>query len=263
MLTAKIAESINPIDHILIIRSLILRNLKLRYLDRPLGVLQELIKPTFFCVLHYYVFWALGRQFAAGISIEEFVWAGFTVWLLYSQVMVGARVWRASRPLPFPGVTAMHMRIANVVWVVVVYAVFLYVSVGLLILFGDGNDVSFPNVMLTALIILLAAMLGLGFGLLLAGLSRVLPVLDPFLHLLGFLVFLSSGLYYSSATTPPALAAIFLYNPMLHLIEYERYAFDPGYPIYLVSLWYPAVFATGLLLFGLVVTRRLRYTVTA
>jgi capsular polysaccharide transport system permease protein len=201
----------------------------------------------------------MGRQFAAGISIEAFVWAGFTVWLLYSQVMSGARQWRSARPPPFPGVTAMHMRLANAAWSVIEYAVFLYLSVFVLIIFGD--NIGFPDVVLTMSILLLAAMLGLGFGLLLGGLSRVVPAVDPLMHMFAFLVFLSSGLYYSSATAPLMMIKIFLFNPMLHLIEYERYAFDPGYPVYLVSLWYPTVFAAGLLVFGLVVTRRLRYTV--
>jgi ABC-type polysaccharide/polyol phosphate export permease len=41
------------------------------------------------------------------------------------------------------------------------------------------------------------------------------------------------------------------FNPLLHLVEYERYAFDPGYPIALVNLGYPTVFAMSLIMLAL------------
>jgi ABC-type polysaccharide/polyol phosphate export permease len=114
---------------------------------------------------------------------------------------------------------------------------------------------------LTAYLVLLTAMIGLGFGLLSEAICRVVPILQPFFHLFPWLIFLSSGIYFSIVNVPEQLAIVDVYNPVLHLVEYERYAFDPGYPIGLVSLWYPAACAAGLLLLGLAMNRHFRYKV--
>ena len=69
---------------------------------------------------------------------------------------------------------------------------------------------------------------------------------------------MTAGLYFSLSLTPPEIAAWFWYNPLIHLLDYERHAFDPGYPVALLDLRYPAVVAAGTLLFGLLVHRGTR-----
>jgi len=45
---------------------------------------------------------------------------------------------------------------------------------------------------------------------------------------------------------------------VIHLTEYVRFAFDSGYPVTLVNLWYPSLWAIGLVLLGLVMAKRFR-----
>ena len=97
-----------------------------------------------------------------------------------------------------------------------------------------------------------------GPGLFVEAACRLIPFLEPVFHLFPYLFFISTGIYFTAATEPPLMASIFLYNPVLHLIEYERYAFWPGYPIFPVSLAYPTILGFSMLAVSLALNRRLR-----
>jgi capsular polysaccharide transport system permease protein len=99
-----------------------------------------------------------------------------------------------------------------------------------------------------------------GWGLAGEALCRAMPVLEPIFHFLPWLVFLTSGVYFSFESVPLPMAMVDIYNPVLHLTEFQRYAFDPGYPIRFLSLSYPAVCAAAFLGVGLVMNRYFRYT---
>ena len=249
-------ESLSLIDHIFIIRTLLLRDLRLKYLSHPAGIFLEFLRPTLVCGLHYFVFWATGRVFAASIPLEQFIWGGFMIWFIFSTVTAMLHSGRVSMKLPFPGVSAMHVRIAVCIWPVIIFTCFTYISVALMKIFGDNID--FPNIPLSAVLILLTAAIGFGWGLLIEGLGRMVPLIEPVTHFIPWLLFLSSGIYFSTANLPPQILIVDLYNPMLHLLEFERYAFDPGYPVFLVNLTYPAICAAVLLLLGLALNRHIR-----
>jgi len=244
-------------DHLFIIRAIILRNLRLKHLNEPAGFFLEFLRPTITCIAHYFVFSAINKPMPAGISFEAFIWGGFTVWLTFIQIYMGLQILHWAKPPPFLGVSPMHMRLAICAWPVFVNLIFCYVSVAAMKIFGINID--FPNIPLTAFIFLLAAMMGLGLGLLVEGICRAAPIASPIFHLMPYILFMSAGIYFSIAIAPPVLQAIFVWSPVLQLVEYERYAFDPGYPINLVSLGYATICAAGMLFVGLALNRRLRY----
>jgi capsular polysaccharide transport system permease protein len=255
---SKKSNSIDIVDHLLIIRALLLRTVHVRFVRSPAGFLLEFFRPTLSCVAHYFLFWAVNKPMPPGISLEQFVWAPFVVWLTFNQIYHTVEVLHSAKVPPIPGTTTMHMRFAHCVWHIVSKGAFCYGSVALMILFGDNIRV--PDVPLTMLILMIAATMGLGLGMFVEGACRVMPILEPIFHILSYVLFLSSGIYFSLATSPIVAQHVLIYSPLLHLVEYERYAFFPGYPINLLSLSYPASWAAGLLLLGLLVNRRLRYT---
>jgi capsular polysaccharide transport system permease protein len=190
--------------------------------------------------------------------MEEFIWAGFMVWFVFSQICFGLQ-WRPPPRPPFPGVTVMHMRLAMCAWPLIANGLFCYVSVFIMFIFGD--DIRVPDVPLTCFVLLLAAMLGFGWGLFSEGICRAAPILGPLFHFIPWLVFLSSGIYFSVTSVPIQMATVDVYNPMLHLLEFERKAFDRSYPVSLLSLSYPATCAVVILFAGLIVNRYFRLTV--
>jgi len=243
-------------DHVLIIRALILRSLRVKYSGKPMGFLLEFLRPIVVDVLHYYIFAALNKPMPANIPVEAFVWGGFAVWLTFTGIWMPIKNSKSAPTVPFPGVTAMHVRIAICIWPMLINAVFVYVSFFFMKLFGD--NVSYPNMLMFGFILLITMALGLGMGLVMGAVCRITPLVDPFLHILPWLLLISSGVYGSITTMPPYMQRILVWGPVIHLTEYVRLAFDSGYPVTLVNLWYPSAWAIGLVLLGLVMAKRFR-----
>lgn len=242
-----------PLDHLFIIRALILRDLRLKHRDNPLGVAIELIRPIAVVVAHYFLFLVLSRPMAGNAPIAIFVLGGFSVWFAFSTTEQGAA---SGGKYPggatsLPGVTDMHMRFARAVWGFLLNVCFCLVALVPLNLYGAGLPL--PDILMTVPIFVVASCMGFGFGLLAERLSALWPIVKTLEKLLSWALFVSAGLYFSLSTMhPPIVAAVMWYNPLLHLIEFERHAFDPGYPISLVTPVYPTIMAVVLLFSGLI-----------
>ncbi len=237
----------------LIVRALILRDLRLRHRDNSLGVVVELIRPAVVVFVHYWLFYLLRKPMPGQIPIETYVLAGFSVWFAFNGSWLGAGSggkWPAGAT-SLPGVTELHLRIAKAVWPLLLNLVFCFLALVPLKLVD--RDLPLANVPETSLIFAIAGASGFGLGLMTDRLGRRVPLVKTFEKLLTWGLFVTSGLYFSIETTPPIVAGWFWYNPLLHLVEYERHAFDPGYPVALLDLSYPAVVMVGLLIAGLLV----------
>jgi len=143
------------------------------------------------------------------------------------------------------------MRVAKAAWGLLLNLVFCLVAVIPLSLVDRGLPLA--SVPETCAVFAIAGLSGFGLGLILERLGRLFSFLKTVEKLLTWAIFVTSGLYFSVETTPPQVAYYFLWNPMLHLVEYERNAFDPGYPVALLDLRYPACVMVFLLITGLLV----------
>jgi capsular polysaccharide transport system permease protein len=240
------------VDNLFIVQALILRHLRLKYKDNQFGIAMELVRPIVVVVAHYYLFWLLRRPMPGNVPIAVFVLGGFSVWFAFNSSEQGAIIggkWPRGTTL-LPGVTGMHTRLAKSVWSLLLNLTFCLVAFLPLNLYGA--QLPLPNVPLTFLIFSLAGVMGFGFGLLIERMSQIWPVVKPLEKIVTWALFITSGMYFSISTMhPPILARAVWYNPILHLVEYERHAFDPGYPVAQVTLLYPATFAIGFLFIGL------------
>jgi capsular polysaccharide transport system permease protein len=246
----------SALDHVLILRALILHFLRVKYRNNPFGAVMEFFRPVVVCVAHYILFSFVKKAIPPQTPIEVFVLAGFSVWFAYAHSYVAAFT-KFHGGSGFPGVTRMHIRIAKCAWEFFANIFFLYASVFCLKMCGD--DIWIPDVPMTVGLFAITIALGLGVGLIWEAACRLAPVLEPFAHNFPWLVFVSAGIYFSLSLLPTFMADIFQYNPVLHLLELERYASDPGYPTALLSVPYAATCAALALLFGLLVNRHLRY----
>ncbi len=243
------------VDHLLIVRALILRDIRLHHQNGRLGVLVELVRPAIVVFVHYWLFYLLHKPMPAQIPIEVYVLAGFSVWFAFNGAWLGASTggkWPAG-VTALPGVTDLHLRVAKAAWSLLLNLVFCLLALVPLQLFN--RDLPFANVPETCAIFAMAGIMGFGFGLILERLGRLVSFIKIVEKLSTWALFVTSGLYFSVDTSPPVVAGYFLWNPLLHLVEYERHAFDPGYPVAMLDLAFPAVVAvvmlvTGLLLYG-------------
>lgn len=247
-----------PLDDLRILRALMLRNLQVRYGGNPLGLPLEVLRPIAVVLAHWALFALLHKPMPGEIPIPIFVLAGFSVWFAFNYSATGAANgarFPAGATL-LPGVTAMHLRLARAAWPLLVNLVFCIAAVLPLRLLGI--TLPLPALPQTGLIFAIAGTLGVGFGLLAERLGAISPFARPIEKLITWALFVTAGLYFVVYRTLPALAAVLLWNPLLHLVEYERQAFDPGYPLALVNLGYPTVLAALLLLLGLAACRSIR-----
>jgi ABC-type polysaccharide/polyol phosphate export permease len=244
------------VDHLFILRALILRNIRFKYRDNAFGVVMQYFRISSVIVAHYFLFWLRNKPLPGHIPLECFVIAAFANWYAFKDTFRATEGgWKFGATV-VPGISQMHMRLAKATWAFISTLFFSLIAAVVLNAFGD--NVNYPDLGLTTLIIAISSALGFGFGLVVEALENVWPMVEPVSHLMLWVLFVSSGIYWSLPQTPPITAAVFLWNPILNLTEYNRHSFETGYPVGLVSLTYPAVCAVGLWLIGLSLDRWLR-----
>jgi capsular polysaccharide transport system permease protein len=239
----------------LIMRALILRSLRVRHTGNPLGIFVEVFRPLAICTAHYFYFSLMQRD-VPGFQYAIFTIGGFSVWFTFqaaNRATEGGKYPAGSHNIP--GITRMHLRVAGALWAFILYLFFAYAVVYPLQLLGQ--PVKAPDLGLSLIDYGLAALLGFSYGLVCAAICEVVPALKPVVKLMEWAVFISSGVYDSLLTIPVPVAKYIQYNPLIDLAEYQRHAYYPGYPIFMVTLTYPAVWAIGLAFFGLVANRAL------
>jgi capsular polysaccharide transport system permease protein len=246
----------SAIDDVIVVRALILRNLRVQHANNPLGIFVEFLRPVVICLAHYFYF-TLTKRPVPGHQYAIFTIGGFTIYFAFAAAYYGTfdgGRWPNGATV-IPGVTRMHLRVARVVWAFVIHAAFAVIVVVPLALLGQ--NVGVPNIPLTLVNFAMAAALGFGYGLVTHGIGLMFPAAVPFLKVTQWAVFITSGVYDSLVTMPYVLAQIIWYNPLIHLAEFQRYAYYSGYPTYLVSLSYPLLWSAGLILTGLLMNRAL------
>lgn len=244
------------VDHLFILRALILRNIRFKYRDNAFGVVMQYFRISSVIVAHYFLFWVRSKPLPGHIPLECFVIAAFSNWYAFKDTFKATEGgWKFGATV-VPGISQMHMRLAKAAWAFISTLFFSLIAAVVLNAFGD--NVNYPDLGLTTLIIAISSALGFGFGLVVEALEDKWPMVEPVSHLLLWILFVTSGIYWSLAQTPPVVAAVFWWNPILNLTEYNRHSFEAGYPVALVSLLYPAVCAAGLWLIGLSLNRWLR-----
>jgi len=244
------------IDDLSILRALILRNLRVQHAGNPLGLFVEFLRPVVVCLVHYFYF-TLTRRTVPAHQYAIFTIGGFSIYFAFVTAFLGTfdgGKWPNGATL-IPGVTRMHLRVARVAWAFLLYVGFAFAVVFPLKLLGQ--DVMIPNIPLTIADFGMAAGLGFGYGLITSGIGTMIPALVPILKVTQWAVFITSGVYDSLVTMPYVMAIFIWYNPLIHLAEFQRNAYYPGYPTYLVSLTYPLCWAIGLILTGLLMNRAL------
>lgn len=244
------------LDHLFIIRALVLRDLRLKFQKLRIGFMIEFLQPLVVIILHYYVFLVLNKFMPGNIPVELFVLGGFTTWFTFRNIT--KRTTRADgRPLmliPRSTPKEYHFLAAAMAWEVTANFSLLYVGLGLSeMLFGDEPV---PNIPKSMLVFSIAALLGTGTRVWFDALSETWPIVKGFKKAILFLLFITSGIYFSlQSTARDALQEFAWYNPLDHLIESQRCALYAGYPVDRVTLLYPAAWGLGLLLVGLALKR--------
>jgi ABC-type polysaccharide/polyol phosphate export permease len=248
------AALIAVIDDILILQAIILRNLKTKYRKNPFGMISEFVRPAAVCTVHYFYFSLTTRAVPCNQYLI-FTLGGFTIWFCFSSAYLGTYqgAGRSGGATNIPGVSTMHLCLSRALWAFLVY--FVFAMVVAYPLRQWRQEINPPDILISMETYGMAAGLGFGYGLLALAIVEVFPAIGPFIKMFRWAVFITSGVYESLTTMSKVMAPYIQYNPLIHLAEYERFAFYPGYPVYLVNLTYPFCWMLGLIFVGLVSNR--------
>ncbi len=98
----------------------------------------------------------------------------------------------------------------------------------------------------------LVALLGAGFGTLVAVLTHERPRMRSLVRMAMFPLYLISGVIFRIDLVPPEYLTLLLWNPILHLLELVRHAFIPAYQLTDGVGWlHPALTGLAILSFAL------------
>jgi capsular polysaccharide transport system permease protein len=209
--------------------ALMLRRVRTRYSGSRAGYVWAIVEPICWVFILKFSLRGVGSHHPpVGTSYEVFFATGVII----------ARTWRKTSPhiagtlrrRKREGLTALHrLDAAYAVWILEIVTGLVAMSVVLFLLgiFGFDAVPADPLVCLAAFIA--TALYTLSFGLVWSLLTSLAPGLLHFQNILMMALFLSSGFHMIIDRVPPAIREVFLWNPILHCVEWFREGFYSGY----------------------------------
>lgn len=135
----------------------------------------------------------------------------------------------------------------------------------MLILARMGLPFTVPEHLLYLLVVWsIYFLFGVGMGMLLAGLSGLMPRIGTLVGLVSMPLYMLSGVIFAFRAPTADINALLLLNPLMHLVECGREAYLAGYrPGQGISLSYPALWALTLCFLGMGICRIRRQELAA
>lgn len=243
------------------IRSLVVMDLRKRYVGSLLGVFWSVIHPLIQLLIYYFVFSVvfrarLGAEYA---ETNYAVWliTGLLPWMMFSEVLTrSADAVREQaaviKKMVFP---SEILPIVKVAAAVVTHTIGLCLLLGLLGLVGDG--VSWRVVLIVPYLI--------AVGVLALGISWALAASNVFLRDIGQVVsvfvniwFFLTPIVYVQTLVPPSLQGLYSLNPMIYAVNGYRAAILGRAAVDVSGLLYLGVLGLAAFAIGGVVFKRLK-----
>lgn len=239
-----------------IVAALVLREMASTYGRSPGGYVWAVLGPVGAITILSVVFSFVVRSPSLGTSFVLFYATGYLPYDLFQQSMnKTAAALRYSRALlAYPGVSWVHAVAARFLLNLVTFmTVFCLVILGVLIMV-DTRSIIRPVPILQALG--MAALLGLGIGLINAVLMGMYEVWERLWAIATRPLFLISGVFFIYEDLPRFAQDILWWNPLLHVTALVRAGFYPTYPAVFASPAYGYGLALLGIALGLMVMRR-------
>lgn len=235
-----------------VIGALVLREVHTLYGNTRLGYLWAIIQTAFGIGVFWGMRAVMGAHAPHGMGMVVFLLCGFIPWYIFSDTV--SRCMAAVRAnqalLTFPQVTELDLMLARIVVVWGTQLVSALVILFLAWVGGQAMVLRHPSSVVAALFA--APCLGLGVGLTCAALARFWPTLDKLVPMLMRILFFTSGIFFSASSFPARIAHSMLLNPMMQIIEWQRYGFSassqaPLYNVTYIGAWCVVTLCLGML----------------
>ena len=234
------------------------------YKQTILGPLWYLIQPLLTTITFTIIFGNIARLSTDGLPPFLFYMAGTVLWSYFAAALTKtSSTFTANAGLfgkvYFPRLAVpLSLLVSNLVGFGIQFGLFLV----FLAYFGLRGAAIHPNgwVLLTPLLLLLMAGLGLGFGIIISSLTTRYRDLQ---YLVGFgaqLLMYATPVIYPMSAVPARYRWLILVNPMTPIVESFRTAFLGAGSVSMWYLFYSAGFALAVLALGLLLFNRIEQT---
>ena len=239
------------------------RNIVVQYKQTVLGPLWYLIQPILTVIMNMVVFGNIAKMSTDGMPQALFYMAGNICWFYFSSCLNGSsNTFIANQSMfgkvYFPRlVVPIAVVISNLLRFVIQVGLFVVIY---LYFFVKGAPIA-PNwaILLTPLLVMMLAGLGLGFGILISSLttkSRDFTILFTFIVQLW--MYATPIVYPLSMVEEGTLRTLIMANPMTSIIEAFKYAtLGQGYFSWF-ALGYSFLFMSVLLLFSVAIFNKVQ-----
>jgi lipopolysaccharide transport system permease protein len=230
------------------------------YKQTILGPIWFFIQPLFTVIIYTFLFSRLANLSTDGIPPTLFYLAGITAWTYFSDCLLKtSNVLRDNAGIfgkvYFPRlITPLSIIISNLVKFGA-QLILLFCLIGYHMLFGDGISIT-RYIFLYPFFIILMAALGLGIGMIVAGIANKYRDIAM---LLGFgvqLLMYATPIVYPLSMVTGNIRFLLLANPMTTVVEGIRLSLLGKGTFYPLALLYTAVVTAAILLLGVVIFNR-------
>ena len=241
-----------------VIAALILREVHTLYGNTKLGYLWAIIQTAFGIGVFWGIRTIVGAHAPHGMSMVVFLLSGFIPWYMFSHTVTRcmSAVNGNKALLSFSQVTELDLMLARLVVVWGTQLVCAIVILSLAAALNQTMELRHPHSLAATLFF--APLLGLGMGLVFASLARLWPTLDKLAPMCMRILFFTSGVFFTVSRFPSHLRDILLLNPMMQLIEWQRYGFSASASAPMYSIAYIFAWCMGSLCLGLLLERYVR-----
>lgn len=238
------------------IGALVLREMTTRFGRRPGGYVWALLQPLGVIIVMAFAFSLLSRSPALGTSFLLFKATGMMVFQMFriTSRTVGNSLGFSRALLSYPGVTWLDAVLARFILnALVTVLVTIIILTGVVLFEGLRPTLDWSSVVLS---MVLAALLGLGFGTLNAFLFERFDIWENIWNILSAPLLIISGVLMLYENLPQIAQEWLWYNPLLHLTGMMREGFYSTYHPQYISISLVTLSALVPLVLGLILLRR-------
>ena len=236
--------------------ALILREMASVYGRSPGGYVWALLEPIGMIVLLSFGFSLLLRSPSLGNSFILFYATGYLVYNLFpkqSQV-VGNALTFSKALLTYPAVGWLDAVAGRIILNLLTSILVSYILLAGILMLVDSRVVLSFGPILQAYV--LAALLGIGFGLINCVIIGFFPVWRTIWGVVTRPLMLASGVIVIHEDLPPFAQDLLVYNPLMHVTGLMRQGFYPMYAPQYISQMYVLIIALSVIALGLMLLRR-------
>ncbi|HHI81857.1 MAG TPA: hypothetical protein ENJ99_01770, partial [Rhizobiales bacterium] len=211
-----------------------------------------LVEPMIQVMVVVSVYWLLGRTIVMGMPAIPFAITGVSAWLMFRTILlrVGQGLSRDFGVCFFPGVTRLMVLLARAAFLGIVYFIAALVML-FLVNYLDVARTEPQNLFMFTVIWIVIWLQAVGFSFVLAYALTLAPALRKFMPFGVRVLFLLSGVAVITEQLPGSFKPYFLWNPVLHAMQFLRSAWFWQYHTSDASAFYMLSWTVLVLFLGL------------